>query len=246
MILLGSSLPVFRGLRRHTGLNPGAIVKAVQSVSLTRLALVIFIAMRSRISTNLVAHAHTRFILEALVQSFLLVFVGEMGDKTQLLALVLAAKFRKPWTVMAGIFAATLINHGLSAWAGGLLSAFLTPEALRWSLAAAFFGFAAWVLIPDKDEGYTERGHWGAFLSTTVAFFIAEMGDKTQLATVALGAMFSNIWIVTIGTTLGMLAANSLAVFCGHKLLDRIPLKWVRIFACALFVISGFIVLFGI
>lgn len=168
-----------------------------------------------------------------------------MGDKTQLLALVLAARFRKPWVVMAGIFVATLVNHALSAWAGDLLSAIFSPNTLRWILAAAFFSFAAWVLVPDKDEGFKERGHWGAFLSTAIAFFIAEMGDKTQLATVALGARFSNVWLVTIGTTLGMLAANSLAVFCGHKLLDRIPLKWVRIFACCLFVISGLVVIFG-
>jgi putative Ca2+/H+ antiporter (TMEM165/GDT1 family) len=191
-----------------------------------------------------VAHTHEVY-LEALVQSFLLVFVGEMGDKTQLLALVLAARFRKPWVVMAGIFTATMINHGISAWAGGLLSSWLSPQSLRWLLAAAFFGFAAWVLIPDKDEGFKERGHWGAFVSTTIAFFLAEMGDKTQLATVALGARFSNVWLVTMGTTIGMLAANYLAVFFGHRLLDRIPMKWVHIFASALFVISGLVVLFG-
>jgi putative Ca2+/H+ antiporter (TMEM165/GDT1 family) len=168
-----------------------------------------------------------------------------MGDKTQLLALVLAARYRKPWAVMGGILVATLVNHGLSAWAGSLLSSFVSPSALRWLLAAAFFAFAAWVLVPDKDEGLKERGHWGAFVSTTVAFFLAEMGDKTQLATVALGAMFSNLWLVTLGTTLGMLAANSIAVFCGHKLLDRIPMKWIRILACALFLVSGLVAIFG-
>ena len=189
-------------------------------------------------------HASEVF-LEALIQSFLLVSVGEMGDKTQLLALVLAARYRKPWAVMAGILVATMVNHGLSAWAGGLLSALLSPSALRWLLACAFFAFAAWVLVPDKDEGFAERGHWGAFVSTTVAFFLAEMGDKTQLATVALGAMFSNLWLVTIGTTLGMLVTNSIAVFCGHKLLDRIPMKWIRILACLLFLVSGLVVIFG-
>lgn len=177
--------------------------------------------------------------LSALVNSFLLVFVGEMGDKTQLLALLLAARYRQPWVILSGVFVATILNHALASWAGGLLASYFDPTVLKWALAILFFGFAIWILIPDKEEELKATGRFGAFLTTVVAFFLAEMGDKTQLATVALGARFSQVWIVTLGTTLGMMASNALAIFLGEKLLKRIPMKWVRVFASALFFLFG-------
>lgn len=186
-----------------------------------------------------------RLFLETFINSFLLVFLGEMGDKTQLLALVLAAKFRKPWTIMAGIFVATLLNHALASWAGAWLASLVEPPTLKWILALTFFAFAAWILVPDKEEELKETGHWGAFFTTCVAFFIAEMGDKTQLATVALGARYSNAWLVTVGTTVGMLASNAVAIFCGQKLLAKIPMKWIRIAASLLFLGFGLVLLFG-
>ncbi len=177
--------------------------------------------------------------MSALLNSFFLVFAGEMGDKTQLLALLLAARYRQPWVILAGVFVATVLNHALASWAGGFLASYFSPVVLKWSLAILFFGFALWILIPDKEEEFKESGRFGAFFTTVVAFFFAEMGDKTQLATVALGARFSQIWIVTIGTTMGMMASNALAIFLGEKLLKRIPMKWVRVFACGLFFLFG-------
>jgi len=177
--------------------------------------------------------------LEALLNSFLLVFAGEMGDKTQLLALVLTARYKKPWVILSGVFVATILNHALAAWAGGFVAALVSPQILKYSLAAIFFIFAAWILIPDKEEELNANSRYGAFLTTVVAFFLAEMGDKTQLATIALGARYSNTAIVTLGTTLGMMASNALAIFLGSRLLARIPMQWVRIFACVLFVIFG-------
>jgi len=177
--------------------------------------------------------------LETLLNSFLLVFAGEMGDKTQLLALVLTARFKKPWAILAGVFVATLLNHALASWAGGWIATLFSPVTLKWLLAATFFIFAFWILIPDKEEELKETARFGAFATTVVAFFLAEMGDKTQLATIALGARYSNIWLVTAGTTLGMLASNALAIFLGEKLLRRIPMRWVRIFSCVLFLSFG-------
>lgn len=168
-----------------------------------------------------------------------------MGDKTQLLALVLASRFRKPWAIMAGILCATLLNHGLASYAGGWLSTSVSSRHLAWALAAIFFVFAFWILIPDKDEGLKLEPRFGAFLTTLVAFFFAEMGDKTQLATVALGARFNAPLLVTVGTTAGMLAADGLAVFLGEKLTEKIPLKYIRYFASALFFIFGLYILYG-
>ncbi|MBX3022648.1 MAG: TMEM165/GDT1 family protein [Bdellovibrionales bacterium] len=181
--------------------------------------------------------------MDALINSFLLVFAGEMGDKTQLLALVLTARFRKPWVILAGVFVATLLNHALASWAGGLAASFVDPEVLKWTLAGLFFAFAVWLLIPDKEEELKTVSKYGAFLTTVIAFFLAEMGDKTQLATIALGARYSNTAIVTLGTTLGMLASNALAIFLGDRLLKRIPMKWIRGFASLLFVAFGIAIL---
>lgn len=186
---------------------------------------------------------NVRGTMLTVINSFLLVFVSEMGDKTQLLALILAAKFRKPWTVMLGIFVATLLNHALAAYAGAWVSNLFSEKALLLILAASFFGFGLWILVPDKDGDVSELGHFGAFATTVISFFIAEMGDKTQLATIALGAKYTNTWLVTLGTTLGMMASNAIAIFFGEKFLCKIPMPWVRRFACGLFILFSLLVL---
>lgn len=180
--------------------------------------------------------------MEAIIQSFGLVLASEMGDKTQLLALILALRFKKPWTVMAGILLATVLNHGLATLLGGWLASHVSEEYLRAGLAVIFLAFALWILVPDKideDDQHTAAGASGAFWTTLVLFFIAEMGDKTQLATVALGAQFQMPIAVTIGTTLGMLAADGLAVAFGERLTAVIPMKVIRVISSALFAIFG-------
>lgn len=183
--------------------------------------------------------------MNVLLNCFLLVFLGEMGDKTQLLALVLTARYRKPWTILLGVLIATILNHALAAWGGAWAASFFSAESLRWILAGTFLAFAAWILVPDKDEGLKEGGRFGALLTTIAAFFIAEMGDKTQLATVALGAQYPNVVLVTIGTTLGMLASNALAIFLGERLLKRIPMRWIRRAASLMFLIFGLAIALG-
>lgn len=182
-------------------------------------------------------------VLEAIFNSFLLVFVGEMGDKTQLLALLLAARYKKPWTILFGIFIATVLNHAFASWVGVVAAGFFEPETLKMILAGTFFVFALWILVPDKADELKTPGQFGILMTTIVAFFIAEMGDKTQLATVALGARYADVWAVTLGSTLGMVASNALAVFLGDRLLARLPMKWVRIFASVLFALFGALVL---
>lgn len=177
--------------------------------------------------------------MEAFLNSFFLVFISEMGDKTQLLSLVLTARFKKPWTILAGVFVATVLNHALAAWAGEWAGSFFAPMTLKWILGITFIGFGLWILIPDKEEELKTTGHFGVFMTTVIAFFLAEMGDKTQLATVALGATYANLALVTLGTTAGMMGSNALAIFMGDKLLKKIPMTWVRRFACALFLIFG-------
>ncbi|MBL7556028.1 MAG: TMEM165/GDT1 family protein [Bdellovibrionaceae bacterium] len=181
--------------------------------------------------------------METLINSFFLVFASEMGDKTQLLALLLTARYRKPWVILLGVFIATVLNHALATWAGGWLATQMGPTTLKWFLAVVFFAFAIWILIPDKEEELKNEGRWGALVTTIVAFFIAEMGDKTQLATIALGARYSSLTLVTLGTTLGMMGSNALAIFLGDKMLKRIPMKYVRMFASALFVVFGVLIL---
>lgn len=166
-----------------------------------------------------------------------------MGDKTQLLAFALASRFKKPWPVMGGILTATLLNHGLASFGGAWVSGLVSPLVLKWILALTFFGFAAWILIPDKDDDREETHRFGPYLTTTVAFFFAEMGDKTQLATVALGARFNSFYLVTLGTTLGMLASDGLAVFLGDRFSQKIPMGLVRKFSAALFFIFGLLIL---
>lgn len=177
--------------------------------------------------------------METFLNSFLLVFIGEMGDKTQLLSLVLVARYRKPWTILFGVFIATILNHALAASAGGWVAEQIPREYLKWGLAFTFFTFAIWILIPDKEGEVKSGDRFGALVTTIVAFFIAEMGDKTQLATVALGARYPSVVLVTVATTLGMLASNAIAVFLGDAFLKRVPMKWVRMVACVLFLIFG-------
>ena len=172
--------------------------------------------------------------MEAFLLSTGIVALAEIGDKTQLLALMLAARYRKPWPIIAGILVATVLNHALAAWIGQLAAGWLTPQALRWIVAASFIGIALWTLKPDKldDESLPARG---AFIATTIAFFIAEIGDKTQVATVVLAAQYSPLWQVVAGTTLGMAIANVPVVLLGAKFAAKLPLKAARWAAAALF-----------
>ena len=166
------------------------------------------------------------------------VALAEIGDKTQLLALLLAARFRKPWPIIAGILVATLLNHALAAWLGQLLAAWLTPDVLRWLVAASFIGIALWTLKPDTLEDDTLPAR-GAFLATVIAFFIAEVGDKTQVATVLLATRYASLWQVVAGTTLGMLLANVPVVALGSRFAHRLPLRAARIAAACVFLLLG-------
>ncbi len=185
--------------------------------------------------------------MEALFQSWALVLASEMGDKTQLLALVLALRFKRPWTIMFGILVATLLNHALASVAGSWIASLVSEGVLRLVLAATFFAFALWILIPDKMDGVPpDKGEKvSAFWTTVVLFFMAEMGDKTQLATLALGAKFQMPLAVTVGTTLGMLVADGLAVFFGEKLTAMVPMKIIRIVSSLLFGLFGVGILIG-
>jgi putative Ca2+/H+ antiporter (TMEM165/GDT1 family) len=183
--------------------------------------------------------------LDAIFNSALLVFISEMGDKTQLLSLILVARYKRPWIILLGVFLATLANHALAAGAGNCIASHLSPSTLKWSLGIIFFVFAIWILIPDKEGEVKNASAHGVLLTTFISFFIAEMGDKTQLATVALGAKYLSIFMVTIGSTIGMLLSNTLAIFLGEGLLKKIPMKFVRIFASVLFVIFGVGIIFG-
>lgn len=177
--------------------------------------------------------------MDAIVNSLILVFISEMGDKTQLLALVLAAKYRRPLPIIAGILVATLLNHALASYVGVLLAHLISPEGLRWILAGCFIGFGLWMLVPDKEEEVSSKYKWGPFLTTCVVFFLAEMGDKTQFATVALAAKFSAPLLVTVGSTLGMMGANVPAVYFGARFTEKIPMQWVHRAASALFILFG-------
>lgn len=163
------------------------------------------------------------------------VALAEIGDKTQLLALLLAARFRKPWPIIGGILVATVLNHALAAWVGAVAAQLLAPEVLRWIVAASFLAVALWTLKPDHlDENERLPAH-GAFIATLVAFFIAEMGDKTQIATVLLAAKYEPLWEVIAGTTAGMLLANVPVVFLGSRFANRLPLQAARYIASMVF-----------
>lgn len=177
--------------------------------------------------------------MEAVLNSFLFVALTEMGDKTQLLAFLLMCRYRKPWTILGGIFVATVLNHLLAAWIGSWLSTVVPADWMRWILAFVFFAFAVWVLIPDKQEDIEKPQRWGPFVTTLVAFFLAEMGDKTQLATVALAAKYDSLLWVTVGTTAGMMFADGLIIFLGSKFIKRVSMVWLHRIAALLCVAFG-------
>ncbi|WP_421839888.1 TMEM165/GDT1 family protein [Novosphingobium sp.] len=180
-------------------------------------------------------------MLEALFTSTAIVALAEIGDKTQLLAIVLAARFKRPLPIIAGILVATLANHFLAAMAGSLAAGWFDGRAFRYAVAVGFLAMAAWTLVPDKfdDDEAPAVSRGGAFLTTLVAFFLVEMGDKTQIATIALGARFHDALAVTAGTTLGMMLANVPAVLLGGELVKRVPLGVVRTVAALLFALLG-------
>ncbi|HEX7035057.1 MAG TPA: TMEM165/GDT1 family protein [Pseudomonadales bacterium] len=183
--------------------------------------------------------------MEALFISTFSVALAEVGDKTQLLALLLAARFRKPWPIVVGILLATLLNHGVAAHVGAWVSSLLSPELQRWLIAAAFIVMGLWILVPDAEDDTAARYSYGAFLTTLIAFFLVEIGDKTQIATVMLAANYQPISMVIAGTTLGMLAANVPVVVAGHFSADRLPLRLIRGAAAVVFVALGVLVLMG-
>ena len=174
------------------------------------------------------------------------VALAEIGDKTQLLALLLAARFRTTWPIVLGILVATLANHALASAVGAWLVNLIGPHAMRWILGLSFIAMAIWTLIPDSaPEESSTTPRYGVFVTTLVAFFLVEMGDKTQIATVALAAQYHSIVLVVIGTTVGMMLANVPVVFAGDALMRRIPLRWIRIAAAISFVALGLYALFG-
>ena len=183
--------------------------------------------------------------MEALFTSTAVVALAEIGDKTQLLAIVLATRFKKPGAIIAGIFVATIANHFLAALVGAQVASILDGQWFRYLIAASFIAMAAWTLIPDKleDDPELKPARFGAFAATAIAFFLVEMGDKTQIATIALGARFNDVAAVTMGTTLGMMLANVPAVFLGNELLKHVPLKVVHWIAAGLFFLIGLWVL---
>lgn len=181
----------------------------------------------------------------ALLNSFFLVFIGEMGDKTQLLALMLYQRFKRPYLILLGIFIATLFNHLGSAYLGTLFQDVASVQYTKYILSAIFFIFGIWILFPDKAEENKKINSSNILLTTTALFFIAELGDKTQLTTIALSAKYNDLFIVTAGTTLGMLASNGLVIIFGDQLLKNIPMQWIRRLACLLFFIFGVTILFS-
>lgn len=180
---------------------------------------------------------------ESLLSSFTLVAVSEMGDKTQLLAFSLAARFRRPWIILAGVFVATLLNHALAATAGAWAASRLDPRWMGTVVGVGFLAFGFWTLKPDRLEEDGETSHFGAFVTTTLLFFAAEMGDKTQFATIGLAARYADAATVTVGTTLGMMLTNGLAVFLGDRLAPRVQLPIVRWIAAGLFFVFAAVTL---
>ena len=185
--------------------------------------------------------------MESLLVSTGVVALAEIGDKTQLLAFILAARFKKPLPIILGILVATLVNHGLAGALGAWITSAISPQVLRWVLGLSFIGMAVWTLIPDKiEEEETQIAQrLGVFGATLVTFFLAEMGDKTQIATVAMAAHYSQALMVVAGTTLGMLIADVPAVFIGDKLAGRIPMRLVHGIAAAIFAGLGVATLLG-
>lgn len=180
-------------------------------------------------------------MMEAALVSIGIVALAEIGDKTQLLTLVLAARYKKPWPIVAGIFVATLVNHGIAGAAGAWLTKVMGPDAMRWILGISFIAMAAWMLIPDRldDDAGASRKVGGVFVTTTVLFFLVEIGDKTQIATIALAARFDSLMTVIMGTTIGMILANAPVAFFGEALAKRLPVRAVHIVAALVFAALG-------
>jgi Ca2+/H+ antiporter, TMEM165/GDT1 family len=184
--------------------------------------------------------------MEAFLISTGIVALAEIGDKTQLLAFILAAKFRKPWPIIWGILVATLANHGFAGAVGTWITTLIGPETLRWVLGVSFIAMAIWTLIPDKfDEDDAKLAKFGVFGTTLIAFFLAEMGDKTQVATIALAAQYQSLVVVVAGTTFGMMLANVPAVIMGDRIADKMPVKLVHRIAAGIFAILGVATLLG-
>lgn len=184
--------------------------------------------------------------MEAFLISTGIVALAEIGDKTQLLAFILAAKFKRPLPIILGIFVATVANHAFAGAVGAWITTVLGPETLRWVLGISFIAMAIWTLIPDKfDENDAKLTQAGVFMTTLVAFFLAEMGDKTQVATVALAAQYQAFFSVVAGTTLGMMLANVPAVLIGDKLANKLPIRLVHSIAAAIFAVLGVATLLG-
>ena len=183
--------------------------------------------------------------MESFLVSTGIVALAEMGDKTQLLSLVLAARFRKPWPIVLGILVATVVNHALAGALGSWVTTALGPDVLRWVLGGSFIAMAIWMLIPDKlDEDDANRApRYGVFLTTVVAFFLAEMGDKTQVATVMLAARFDAWAAVVAGTTLGMMIANAPVVWMGERIMRKVPIKLVHTIGAVIFLVLGVLAL---
>lgn len=185
--------------------------------------------------------------MEAFLVSTGVVALAEIGDKTQLLALLLAAKYRKPLPIILGILVATLLNHALAGMVGAWLAATIGPQAMRWILGLSFIAMAAWMLVPDKADDLEEKPpRYGVFVATLVAFFLVEIGDKTQIATVALAAKYASLVAVVAGTTLGMMLANVPAVLLGEVAARKLPMKLVHGIAAAIFLALGIAVLLGV
>ena len=186
--------------------------------------------------------------MEALLISTGVVALAEIGDKTQLLAFILAARFKKPLPIILGILCATIVNHGLAGALGAWITTVVSPDAMRWILGISFIGMAIWTMIPDKiEEQETQVAKkWGVFGATLITFFFAEMGDKTQIATVALAAHYAAPLMVVIGTTLGMLIADVPAVFVANKFAEKIPMKLVHSIAASIFLVMGLLTLFKV
>lgn len=186
-------------------------------------------------------------MLESLLVPTGIVALAEIGDKTQLLALILAARFRKPWPIIAGIVAATLANHAAAGAVGAWVGSFFSNVTLHWILAASFLATAAWTLIPDKmdDDDASTAKRYGPFLTTLIAFFLAEIGDKTQVATVMLAAQYPHLIMVIIGTTLGMLIANVPVVLAGNFAAEKLPLTLIRRLAASAFAVLALIAVYS-
>lgn len=184
--------------------------------------------------------------MEAFLISTGIVGLAEIGDKTQLLAFLLAAKFRKPLPIVLAILVATIVNHAFAAAVGAWITSMLGPNVLRWVLGVSFLVMAAWTLIPDKiDEDDTKLAKYGVFLTTLIAFFMAEMGDKTQVATVALAARYHDVYSVVLGTTVGMMLANVPAVYLGDRIANKVSLPLVHGIAAIVFAVLGVATLLG-